>query len=88
MLGVPLQILLMTSIVKGQGPEEAQIVVVRFSSFFTAVQRYDSSIFHHVMGQILATTDGMTSDFGHQESDVGDRTHDPFGIGTLLTSPL
>ena len=77
MFGVPLQILLVTSVMLGQRTEEAQIVVVRFSSVFVTVERHDPSIFYNVVGKVLVATDQMPSDLGHEERHVGDHIYHP-----------
>ena len=68
--------------------EEAEAIVVGLSSLFTAVQWNNSSIFHNVVGKVLASTDWMALDLGHKVSDIRDHINNPLGIGSLLSYPF
>ena len=78
MLRIPLHVFRVTTVMKSQRPKETQVVVVKFSIVFVAVQRFNTTIFYDIIRKIFTTTDGMTSDLGNEEGDIGHFFYDPF----------
>ena len=78
-----------TSLVEGQAPEEAEIVVICRIAVVIFLQPDDGIVVLHIIGKVDADTAyWVILDLVHEERGISDVLANPVGIWTLGNSPL